>query len=133
MLSINDLSVSYGPVAALSHVSLDVQRGEVTAVIGANGAGKSTLMRTLAGLVKPTSGSATVDGSPITGLRPEDIVRRGVALVPEGRSTVPELSVDENLRLGGLWRTREDRARSHAEVLDLFPKSEEHTSELQSD
>jgi branched-chain amino acid transport system ATP-binding protein len=121
MLSITDLSVSYGPVSALSHVSLDVKRGEVTAVIGANGAGKSTLMRTLAGLVKPLTGNASLDGSVISGLRPEDIVRKGVALVPEGRSTVPELSVDENLRLGGLWRSREDRARSHADVFDLFP------------
>ena len=62
MLTITDLSVNYGPVQALSHVSLDVPRGEVTAVIGANGAGKSTLMRTLAGLVKPDSGSAQLDG-----------------------------------------------------------------------
>ena len=121
MLSINDLTVSYGAVKALSHVSLDVPRGEVTAVIGANGAGKSTLMRTLAGLVKPDSGTAQLDGRALTGHRPEDIVRMGVSLVPEGRSTIPELTVDENLRLGGMWRGRADRAASHAEVFDLFP------------
>jgi branched-chain amino acid transport system ATP-binding protein len=121
MLAINDLSVSYGPVQALSHVSLEVPRGEVTAVIGANGAGKSTLMRTLAGLVKPGSGSATLDGRILTGRKAEDVVRMGVSLVPEGRSTVPELTVDENLRLGGMWRSRSDRAASHAEVVDLFP------------
>ena len=121
MLSISGLSVNYGPVKALDGVSLDVPRGEVTAVIGANGAGKSTLMRTLAGLVKPSSGSATLDGQPLTGRRAEDVVRMGVALVPEGRSTVPELTVDENLRLGGLWRNRNERAASHAEVFDLFP------------
>ena len=109
MLSISGLSVSYGPVKALDNVSLDVPRGEVTAVIGANGAGKSTLMRTLAGLVKPTAGSATLDGVEILGRKAEDVVRMGVALVPEGRSTVPELTVDENLRLGGLWRSRTDR------------------------
>ncbi len=121
MLTITDLSVNYGPVHALSHVSIDVPRGEVTAVIGANGAGKSTLMRTLAGLVKPATGSATLDGDTITGHKAEDIVRMGVALVPEGRSTVPELTVDENLRLGGMWRSRADRATSQAEVFDLFP------------
>ena len=121
MLSIDDLSVNYGPVKALSRVSIDVPRGEVTAVIGANGAGKSTLMRTLAGLVKPASGSAQLDGNLITGHKPEDIVRMGVALVPEGRSTIPELTVDENLRLGGMWRSRAEREASHAEVYDLFP------------
>lgn len=121
MLTVTELSVNYGPVKALTHVSLDVPRGEVTAVIGANGAGKSTLMRTLAGLVTPAAGSATLDGNVITGHKAEDIVRMGVALVPEGRSTVPELTVDENLRLGGLWRSRADRAATHAEVYDLFP------------
>jgi branched-chain amino acid transport system ATP-binding protein len=121
MLTISDLSVAYGPVQALSKVSLEVPRGEVTAVIGANGAGKSTLMRTLAGLVRPASGTATLDGRTLTGRKAEDVVRMGVALVPEGRSTVPELTVDENLRLGGMWRSRSDRAASHGEVFDLFP------------
>lgn len=121
MLTITDLSVTYGPVHALSHVSIEVPRGEVTAVIGANGAGKSTLMRTLAGLVKPVTGSAALDGNTITGHKAEDIVRMGVALVPEGRSTVPELTVDENLRLGGMWRSRTERASSQAEIFDLFP------------
>lgn len=121
MLAIDDLSVNYGPVQALSHVSLEVPRGEVTAVIGANGAGKSTLMRTLAGLVKPGSGSASLDGRALTGHKAEDVVRMGVSLVPEGRSTVPELTIDENLRLGGMWRSRPDRAASQAEVFDLFP------------
>ena len=121
MLTISDLSVNYGPVHALAKVSLKVPRGEVTSVIGANGAGKSTLMRTLAGLVKPVSGSADLDGNVLTGHKAEDVVRMGVALVPEGRSTIPELTVNENLRLGGMWRSRADRAASHAEVFDLFP------------
>ena len=121
MLTVDDLSVNYGPVQALSHVSLEVPRGQVTAVIGANGAGKSTLMRTLAGLVKPGSGSASLDGQVVTGRRPEDVVRSGLALVPEGRSTIPELSVEENLRLGGMWRSHKDRAESVDEVYTLFP------------
>lgn len=121
MLETQELSVSYGAVQALKSMNLNVPRGEVTAVIGANGAGKSTLMRTLAGLVKPQSGQVLFDGVAITGLKPEDIVRLGVALVPEGRSTIPELSVEENLRLGGLWRNKSERARSREQVFELFP------------
>jgi branched-chain amino acid transport system ATP-binding protein len=121
MLIVENLSVNYGPVRALSHVSLQVPRGEVTAVIGANGAGKSTLMRTLAGLARPAGGSASLDGVGVLGRKSEDIVRMGIALVPEGRSTIPELSVEENLRLGGMWRTRNDRAKSVSDVFDLFP------------
>ena len=121
MLSISGLTVDYGSVRAIDDLTLEVPRGEVTAVIGANGAGKSTLLRTLAGLVKPTSGSATLDGAELIGKRPEDVVRSGLSLVPEGRSTVPELTVDENLRLGGLWRSRTDRSARQAEVHALFP------------
>jgi branched-chain amino acid transport system ATP-binding protein len=121
MLETIDLSVSYGAVQALKGMSLTVPRGEVTAVIGANGAGKSTLMRTLAGLVKPQSGQVIFDGVAITGFKPEDIVRLGMALVPEGRSTIPELSVDENLRLGGLWRNKQERAEARDQVFALFP------------
>lgn len=121
MLIVNDLRVSYGPVQALDGVSLSVPRGEVTAVIGANGAGKSTLMRTLAGLVKPQSGSATLDGKTITGLAPHLVAQAGVSLVPEGRSTIPELTIEENLRLGGLSRSKVERTASLAHVFELFP------------
>ena len=121
MLETIELSVSYGAVQALKGMSLTVPRGEVTAVIGANGAGKSTLMRTLAGLVKPQSGQVIFDGQEITGNKPEDIVRMGMALVPEVRSTIPELSVDENLRLGGLWRNKQERAEARDQVFALFP------------
>jgi branched-chain amino acid transport system ATP-binding protein len=121
MLTVTELSVTYGAVKALTKVSLEVPPGEVTAVIGANGAGKSTLMRTLAGLVRPATGSASLDGERITGRKAEDIVRMGLALVPEGRSTIPDLTVEENLRLGGLWRGRAERSASQAEVFDLFP------------
>lgn len=121
MLVVEGLSVSYGPVQALQDVSLTVPPGQVTAVIGANGAGKSTLLRTLAGLVRPEAGRVTFNGSDITGHAPEDVVRAGIALVPEGRSTIPELTVEENLRLGGLWRTSAQRNASEAKVFALFP------------
>ena len=121
MLETVDLCVSYGAVKALNGMNLVVPRGEVTAAIGANGAGKSTLMRTLAGLVSPQSGQVLFDGASIAGTKPEDIVRNGLALVPEGRSTIPELTVEENLRLGGLWRSKSDRGASRDIVFDLFP------------
>lgn len=121
MLEVENLSVSYGAVTALDGVSLTVPPGRVTAVIGANGAGKSTLMKALAGLVKPESGRITMNGEDITGWAPEDIVRAGIALVPEGRSTIPDLSVLENLRLGGLWRTHAQRSASENRVFSLFP------------
>ena len=121
MLVVEGLGVSYGPVQALQDVSLTVPPGQVTAVIGANGAGKSTLLRTLAGLVRPEAGRVTFNGDDITGWAPEDVVRSGIAMVPEGRSTIPELSVEENLRLGGLWRTQAQRNASEAKVFALFP------------
>jgi branched-chain amino acid transport system ATP-binding protein len=121
MLTIENLSVSYGAVQALKGVSLEVPPGRVTAVIGANGAGKSTLMRTLAGLEKPQSGRVTFNGEDITGRKPEDVVRQGIALVPEGRSTIPDLTVEENLKLGGMWRTHAQRNTSLTRVYTLFP------------
>ena len=121
MLRIENLSVSYGAVRALKDVSVEVPPGRVTAVIGANGAGKSTLMRTLSGLEKPQSGRVTFNGEDITGLKPEDVVRAGIALVPEGRSTIPDLTVEENLKLGGMWRTHAQRNTSLTRVYTLFP------------
>lgn len=121
MLRVDGISVSYGAVRALTDVSLAVPRGEVTAVLGANGAGKSTMLRTLAGLVRPRTGTFELDGRSLTGMGPEDIVRAGMALVPEGRSTIPELTVEENLRLGGMWRSSAERHQSISQVFDLFP------------
>ncbi len=121
MMRIDGLSVNYGAVEALKNVSLDVPPGRVTAVIGANGAGKSTLMRTLAGLEKPLAGQVLFNDEDITGGKPEDIVRRGIALVPEGRSTISDLTVEENLKLGGMWRTHTQRATSLTRIYALFP------------
>ena len=121
MLRVEGLSVSYGAVQALNDVSLDVPPGRVTAVIGANGAGKSTLMRSLAGLVKPQAGRVLFDDEDITGRKPEDIARMGISLVPEGRSTIPELSVEDNLKLGGMWRSHAQRSTSLSRVYSLFP------------
>jgi branched-chain amino acid transport system ATP-binding protein len=122
MLEIRDLSTAYGPVLALDKVSFDVADGTITAVLGANGAGKTTLLRTISGLVRPKEGSVTYGGRDLTRMSVEDIVRLGIAHVPEGRGVIQELTVEENLRLGSLWRhDRGDRYRALDEVYELFP------------
>ena len=120
MLSVEGLTTDYGPVRAVADVSLEVPAGTVTAVLGANGAGKTTLLRTITGLVAPRAGSVALDGASIRGLGVEEIVRLGVAHVPEGRGVIDELTVEENLRLGGLWRRR--AAAPVREIYELFPR-----------
>jgi len=117
MLAVDGLTTSYGAIEALRDVSFTVADGSITAVLGANGAGKTTLLRSMTGLVKPQAGTVRYDGTDLLDLPVEDVVRHGVAHVPEGRSVVKELTVDENLRLGGLWGSdRPDRRRALDEV-----------------
>jgi branched-chain amino acid transport system ATP-binding protein len=118
MLAIEELTTDYGPVRAVDSVSLSVPGGSVTAVLGANGAGKTSLLRTICGLVRPTTGRVLLDDEDITALAVEQIVRRGLAHVPEGRGVIGELTVAENLRLGGLWRGR--GAAPVEEIYELF-------------
>jgi branched-chain amino acid transport system ATP-binding protein len=122
VLEVVDLTVAYGPVVALHGVSLTVADGSMTTVLGANGAGKTTLVRTISGLTRPRGGSVRLDGRDITRLAPEEIARLGIAHVPQGQGVLAELTVDENLRLGGLWR-RDPRGQrgALAEAYDLFP------------
>jgi branched-chain amino acid transport system ATP-binding protein len=119
MLQLDLLRAEYGPVCALDGVSLTVEPGQVTAVLGANGAGKTTLLRTVSGLVRPSKGSVVFDGTDITRKPVEEIVRLGIAHVPEGRGVITELTVEENLRLGGLYRKRD--AIPPSEVYEMFP------------
>jgi branched-chain amino acid transport system ATP-binding protein len=118
LLSVDELSVSYGPIRALHEVTIRIDRGEVVTVLGPNGAGKTTLLRTIAGALRPHTGSVSLGGEPITGLAPEDVVRRGVALVPEGRRVFPALSVEENLLVGGI--ARRDAKGLQADLQRLF-------------
>src|SRR4051812_4397912 len=101
MLEVHDIHVEYGEVPCLKGVSLEVGSGEIVTLIGSNGAGKSTTLKTISGLLRAKRGTITLDGRPIHDLAPEDIVRRGVVHVPEGRRIFPELTVEENLRVGG--------------------------------
>ena len=122
MLEVQDLTVAYGPVVALDSLSFPVPDGSITAVLGANGAGKTTLLRTISGLVRPRRGSIRLDGRELTKLVPEEIARLGIAHVPQGQGVFSELSVEENLRLGGLFRAdRSAQRRALAETYELFP------------
>jgi branched-chain amino acid transport system ATP-binding protein len=122
MLEVTGLVAEYGPVRALDGVDLSVEAGSITAVLGANGAGKTTLLRAISGLLPPAAGSVRLAGRDITRGNPEDLVRLGMAHVPEGRGVIVELTVEENLRLGGLWRRdRRCLKAGIAEIFELFP------------
>ena len=121
LLSVQGLTAHYGPVRVLDDVSLDVPAHGLCAVLGANGAGKTTLLRTLTGLHRATSGRVLLEGEDLTRLPTEKVITRGLAHVPEGGGVIVELTVEENLRLGGLWRSdRRDRS-TFDEIMDLFP------------
>ena len=121
-LSIENLSIEYGAIGAIHDLSFEVKSNELVAVIGANGAGKSTLLRALSGMVAPVRGTATWNGASILKTKPEELVRRGIVHVAEGKSVIPELTVAENLALGGLWRRdKSDVAKAVEESLELFP------------
>jgi branched-chain amino acid transport system ATP-binding protein len=122
MLEITDLTVEYGAVRALDALDVQVAEGSITAVLGANGAGKTTLLRTLSGLARASRGTIHFLDRRINGRVPEDIVRQGIAHVPEGRGVIAQLTVDENLRLGALCRN--DRAWTRKglnRMVELFP------------
>jgi len=125
MLEIDDLHVSYAHVEAVRGVSVSVQPGKITLVLGPNGAGKTTTLKAVAGIEPPVKGTVTLDGADITGLAPHAIVRRGVALVPEGRRVFGPLTVAENLRLGGYTATKSQFDETLARVYDMFPILEE--------
>ena len=121
MLTLTSLTAGYGPVTALDDVSLTAREGEITAVLGANGAGKTTLLRTVSGLHRPRSGTIDFDGTRLESVAAEKMPRLGLAHVPEGRGVITELTVEENLRLGGLGRGGRVSASDLERVYDLFP------------
>ncbi len=122
MLKINDLYTAYGPVMAISGVTLEVPEGQIVTVLGGNGAGKSTVLKTVSGLVHPVQGSIQFLGKNIEKLSPEKIVQMGISQVPEGRQIFPELSVFENLRLGAYIRREGKAVRDDLDkVFHYFP------------
>ncbi len=121
LLEVTGLRAFYGAVPALHGLDFSVQQNGITTLLGANGAGKTTTLRALSGLVR-TEGRIVFDGAPIGRLATEDIARRGVAHVPDGRGTLMELTVEENLRLGGYTRSRAEAAAGMERVFGYFPR-----------
>jgi branched-chain amino acid transport system ATP-binding protein len=131
LLTVDHISVFYGAAQALRDVSFTVGKGEIVSLIGANGAGKSTTLRALSGVVRPSAGSIVHDGVSIAGLPSHRIARLGIAHVPEGRGVFVNMSVRENLEMGGYTRTsRREVEESFERVFGLFPRLAERSSQL---
>lgn len=129
ILEIKNLNVSYGGIKAVKDISFSVPQGEIVTLIGANGAGKSSTLRSIVSLVKPESGSIVFNGEEIQGLPTDRIVSRGITLVPEGRRVFPDLTVDENLKIGAYLR-KESLEEDMKWVHELFPRLEERSWQL---
>ena len=121
MLEVSGLTTAYGEISALRDAYLSVGSGEVVGLIGPNGAGKSTLLNTIAGLLVPRAGRVDFDGQDVSGRSPEELLRAGLALVPERRRIFVDLTVEENLRIGGVTIPASDRGELLNEMAELFP------------
>jgi branched-chain amino acid transport system ATP-binding protein len=129
-LIVAGLTVDHGAIRAINDISFTVEKGKLAAVIGANGAGKSTLLRALSGLNSATAGTAEWSNHNLLHGKPEAHVRKGVSHVSEGKSVVAELTVEENLDLGALWRrNRREASESKSQALELFPRLGERLSQ----
>lgn len=131
MLKLEAVSTSYGPIKVLRNVSLHAKKGEITCLLGSNGAGKTTTIKTILGLVKPNSGMITLEGRQIQGLKTADIIKAGVAVVPEGRRIFPKMTVYENLLLGGSLIKDKNIIQSNLKKMyDLFPRLAERKNQI---
>ncbi|MHC1781875.1 MAG: ABC transporter ATP-binding protein [Anaerolineaceae bacterium] len=130
MLKVESVDVCYGDVQVLKHISLDVQEGELVAVIGANGAGKTTLMNTISGILKPRKGTITFRDKKISCVQPNKIVAEGIVQVPEGRLLFPEMTVRENLEMGGYLLSSKSIRKQMSAVYDLFPILHEREKQM---
>ena len=129
ILEVKDLNVSYGGIKAVKDISFAVPKGEVVTLIGANGAGKSSTLRSIVGLVKPESGSILLKGEELAGVPTEQIVTKGITLVPEGRRVFPDMTVAENLKIGAYMR-KDSLDADMNWVYDLFPRLKERSWQL---
>ena len=131
LLTLANVTSGYGPIVAVRDLSIEVYPGEVVTLLGANGAGKSTTLLTIAGLVRPSAGTIEFDGEDIVHLKAEDVVRRGLALTPEGRGIFAHLTVTDNLRIGAT--VRKDKAgvaETMDQMFELFPILRERARQL---
>ena len=130
LLSVRDLHVSYGAIKAVRGISFDINEGEIVTLIGANGAGKSTTLNTVAGLIKPVSGEVEFDGQSLVGLKAHKIVERGLALCPEGRRVFTQMTVAENLDMGGYTRSDAENRETLERVYEHFPRLKERRGQV---
>lgn len=130
MLSVQDLHVSYGAIKAVRGISFEINEGEIVTLIGANGAGKSTTLNTVAGLLKPESGTIEFDGASIAGVQAHKVVQRGLALCPEGRRVFTQMSVAENLEMGGYIRSDAENRETLERVYNHFPRLKERRGQV---
>ena len=130
MLTVDDIHVYYGNIAAVKGISLTVYPGEIVTLIGGNGAGKSTTMRTISGLLKPKRGDVHFEGKKVSGLKGHEVAQRGIAQSPEGRRIFPRMTVTENLELGAFLRNdKPGIAADMDRVFDLFPRLKERLTQ----
>lgn len=130
LLDIKNLEVAYGPIRANKGISLQVRKGEIVALIGSNGAGKSSLLKAISGAVQPAGGTIIFDGIDITKMVPEKITRLGISQSPEGRQIFRELTVEENLKVGGyVLKDKKELERNLKRVFNYFPRLEERLSQ----
>ena len=130
VLEIKDLEVSYGKIQALKGINLSVQEGEIITLIGANGAGKSTTMNAIMGLIPLQNGSVQIFGKDCTGLDTRKIVKMGTTLVPEGRQVFPDLTVYDNLMLGGYFQTDKENHETLKTIYEMFPILEDRKDQI---
>lgn len=129
MLKIKDLNITYGGINAVRDVSFEVPKGSIITLVGANGAGKSSILRSIAGVVTPKSGTIEFMGEDITGRSAEQVVKKGITLVPEGRHIFPDLTVLENIRIGAYLR-KDSLDEDIKWVYDLFPRLKERSWQM---
>ena len=125
MLVLEDVHTHYGKIEALHGVSVEVKKGEIVSLIGANGAGKTTLLMTVCGSPQASAGRVILEGRDITNDATSNIMRSGIAIVPEGRRVFPGLTVEENLHMGGFFNTKSEIRKSQDHVYELFPRLKE--------
>ena len=130
LLKVTGIETFYGKIQALKGVSLEVEQGKVVTLLGANGAGKTTTMKTIAGLLKPKTGTVEFLGENITGMRPDQLLRKGIALVPEGRAILSTMTVLENLEMGAYHRNDHDIKKDIEQVMEQFPILKERSEQL---
>ena len=130
LLKVDDIHVYYGSIHAIKGISFEVNEGEIVTLIGANGAGKSTTLNTVSGLLKPRMGMITFNGESIVGVGANRIVGRGMALCPEGRRVFQQMTVRENLEMGGFTRPKEEIPASLEDVFQRFPRLKEREKQI---